>query len=121
MGRSIGVLATRYLWAGIVEDVKLGDVKVYPDPALPQVDLKTVPAGDIEASGTVQVDAGCRPGREGAMPEFAEIGSAGIAMARGGEDLLRLHIEEAEPHGAMSHDAFEVADTAAAAITFPGV
>jgi len=47
MGRSIGVLATRYLWAGIVEDVKLGDVKVYPDPALPQVDLKTVPAGDI--------------------------------------------------------------------------
>ena len=32
MQRSIGVLATRHLWAGIVEDAKLGDVKIYPDP-----------------------------------------------------------------------------------------
>ena len=47
MGRSIGVLATRYLWAGSVDGVELGDVKVYPDPAQPQIDLKTVPAGDI--------------------------------------------------------------------------
>ena len=47
MGRSIGVLATRYLWAGIVDDAQLGSVKVYPDPAQPQIDLKTVPAGDI--------------------------------------------------------------------------
>ena len=47
MGRSIGVLATRYLWAGIVDGVQLGDVKVYPDPAQPQIDLKTVPAPDI--------------------------------------------------------------------------
>jgi glucokinase len=47
MGRSIGVLATRYLWAGIVDGAQLGNVKVYPDPAQPQVDLKTVPAGDI--------------------------------------------------------------------------
>src|SRR6266702_2973839 len=47
MGRRIGVLATRYLWAGIVDDVQLGEVKVYPDPAQPQIDLKTVPSGDI--------------------------------------------------------------------------
>ncbi|MCU1234008.1 MAG: hypothetical protein JWP63_1975 [Candidatus Solibacter sp.] len=47
MGRSIGVLATRYLWAGIVDGDQLGDVKIYPDPAQPQLDLKTVPAGDI--------------------------------------------------------------------------
>ena len=47
MGRSIGVLATRYLWAGIVEGAQLGSVKVYPDPAQPQIDLRTVPAGDI--------------------------------------------------------------------------
>jgi len=47
MGRSIGVLATRYLWAGVVDGCELGDVKVFPDPAQPQIDLKTVPAGDI--------------------------------------------------------------------------
>ena len=47
MGRSIGVLATRYLWAGIVDGVEVGDVKVFPDPAQPQLDLKTVPAGEI--------------------------------------------------------------------------
>src|ERR1035441_2794219 len=47
MGRSIGVLATGHLWAGIVEDAVLGTVKMYPDPAEPQIDLKTIPAGDI--------------------------------------------------------------------------
>src|SRR3954463_11331121 len=47
MGRSIGVLATRYLWSGIVDGSQLGRVEVFPDPAQPQIDLKTVPAGDI--------------------------------------------------------------------------
>ena len=49
MGRSIGVLATGHLWAGIVDGAKLGDVKMYPEPGEPQIDLKTVPAGDIIA------------------------------------------------------------------------
>jgi predicted NBD/HSP70 family sugar kinase len=49
MGRSIGVLATGYLWAGIVEGAELGNVKMYPDPGEPHIDLKTVPAGDIIA------------------------------------------------------------------------
>ena len=31
MGRSIGVLATGHLWAGIVEGVELGNVKMYPE------------------------------------------------------------------------------------------
>ena len=46
MQRSIGVLATGHLWAGLVEDVKLGDVKIYPDPGQP-IDLKTLPPGEI--------------------------------------------------------------------------
>ena len=58
MGRSIGVLATRYLWAGIVDGAQLGDVKVFPDPAQPQIDLKTVPAGDI-----IQIHPGTDPRR----------------------------------------------------------
>lgn len=47
MRRSIGVLATGHLWAGIVDDANLGTVKVFPDPGKPDIDLKTVPSGDI--------------------------------------------------------------------------
>ncbi len=49
MGRSIGVLATGQLWAGIVEDGALGTVKMYPGPGEPQIDLKSIPAGEIIA------------------------------------------------------------------------
>jgi hypothetical protein len=55
MGRSIGVLATGHLWAGIVDGATLGDVKMYPKPGEPQIDLKTVPAGDIIAIVCEQV------------------------------------------------------------------
>ena len=33
----------------------------------------------------------------------------------GGEDLFGFHVEEAKAHGAMAHDAFDVAASAAAA------
>ena len=49
MGRSIGVLATGQLRSGIVEDGALGTVKTYPGPGEPQIDLKSIPAGDIIA------------------------------------------------------------------------
>jgi glucokinase len=49
MGRSIGVLATRYLWAGIVEDTKLGSVKMFPEPGSLPLDLKTIPPSDVVA------------------------------------------------------------------------
>ena len=43
MGRSIGVLATHYLWVGIVEETKLGKVRMYPEPGGTSVDLKSMP------------------------------------------------------------------------------
>jgi glucokinase len=49
MGRSIGVVATRYLWAGVVEDAKLGTVRMFPNPEQPQIDLKGVPTDEILA------------------------------------------------------------------------
>ena len=49
MGRSIGVLATGQLWAGIVDGAVLGAVKMYPGPGEPHIDLRAVPAGDIIA------------------------------------------------------------------------
>ena len=47
MPRSIGVLATHYIWVGMVEDAKLGAVRMYPEPGREPIDLKSVPAADI--------------------------------------------------------------------------
>jgi predicted NBD/HSP70 family sugar kinase len=47
MARSIGVLATRYLWAGIVDGTTLGTVRMYPEPGAEQVDLKSLPVEEI--------------------------------------------------------------------------
>jgi len=47
MGRSIGVLATHYLWVGMVEGNKLGAVRMYPEPGQDEVDLKSVPVDEM--------------------------------------------------------------------------
>jgi glucokinase len=47
MARSVGVLATRYLWAGVVEDLKLGAIRMYPEPGQPHIDLKSLPVDVI--------------------------------------------------------------------------
>ena len=47
--------------------------------------------------------------------QLHELGAALVALLRGGEDLVRLQIQEAQAHGAMAHDAFQVPDAAAAA------
>jgi glucokinase len=48
MPSSIGVLATRYIWVGMVEGTALGDVRMYPGPGEP-IDLKSIPADEIVA------------------------------------------------------------------------
>jgi len=45
--RSIGVLATHYIWVGMVEDATLGAVRMYPEPGREPIDLKSVPVADI--------------------------------------------------------------------------
>ncbi len=47
MPRSIGVVASRYLWAGVVEDGRLGTVRIYPEPGGASLDLKALPADEI--------------------------------------------------------------------------
>ena len=45
MGRTIGVLATRHIWVGLVEDNRLVDpLHVYPDEHSEPFDLKSLPA-----------------------------------------------------------------------------
>ena len=43
MGRTIGVLVTRYIWVGIVEGNDLGAIRMYPEPGQEHVDLKSLP------------------------------------------------------------------------------
>lgn len=56
MGRSIGVLATRYIWVGMVEGTKLGTVRMYPEPGEGEIDLRSVPADEIVARILEQVE-----------------------------------------------------------------
>lgn len=46
MARSIGVLATRYIWAGVVEGTSLGSVRMYPEAGA-EIDLKSLPVEEI--------------------------------------------------------------------------
>ena len=64
-----------------------------------------VEAGVVEASGAAEVYGGGGGGGEGAVPEFDEVAAAGVAGFGGGEDFFRLHVEEAEAHGAYPHVA----------------
>jgi predicted NBD/HSP70 family sugar kinase len=49
MGRAIGVLVTRYIWVGAVDGTTLGNVRMYPAPGEPPVDLKSLSVDDILA------------------------------------------------------------------------
>src|SRR5258708_33384845 len=57
MSRSIGALATRYIWVGLVEGSTLGTVRMYPEPGDGEVDLRSMPTNDIIARILVQVEA----------------------------------------------------------------
>jgi len=77
MQRSIGVLATGHLWAGVVEDAKLGDVKIYPDPGQP-IDLRTLPPAEII---TILRDQICALAQEGPIES---VGAGFPGVIRGG-------------------------------------
>jgi predicted NBD/HSP70 family sugar kinase len=49
MGIGIGVLATRHIWVGVVDETTLGAVRMYPEPSESPVELKSLHAGDMLA------------------------------------------------------------------------
>ncbi len=109
MGRSIGVLATGYLWAGIVEGAELGNVKMYPDPGEPHIDLKTVPAADIVAILRDQIAALAKEG------PIESVGAGFPGLIRGGVilespnlgQLKGFHVAE-ELRAALKADGMDV-------------
>jgi glucokinase len=49
MGRTIGVLVTRYIWVGIVDNNELGAIRMYPEPGQEHIDLKSLPWDEMLA------------------------------------------------------------------------
>ena len=47
MKRTIGVLATRHIWVGVVEDHELKESIVYPSPGEGRWDMRSMPADEI--------------------------------------------------------------------------
>jgi len=47
MARGIGVLATHYIWTGVVENLQLSGVQMYPEPGQTPVDLKVLHPDEI--------------------------------------------------------------------------
>src|SRR6202012_3693417 len=86
-----------------------------------QIEEADVESGEIEAAGTFEMDGGSGAGGERAVPALHKVGAALVAVFCVGENLVRLHIHEAEAHGAMADDAFEVSDATATAESFLGV
>src|SRR5450432_1897625 len=77
MPSSIGVLATRYIWVGMVEGAALGDVRMYPGPGEP-IDLMSIPADEIVAR-IRQLIAEVRQGRP-----VDSVGAGFPGIVRGG-------------------------------------
>ena len=57
MGRSIGILATHYIWVGIVEGTSLSAARMYPHPGQGSIDLKSLPVDGIISRILEQIDA----------------------------------------------------------------
>ena len=88
MARSIGVLATGRIWAGMVEDTTLGDVRTYPgDCEDEHLDLKSLPVDAIIGTIREHVAAAAagradRFGGRGISGDRARRHDRGIAESR---------------------------------------
>ncbi len=105
MPRSIGVLASRYLWAGAVEGTQLGAVRIFPEPGEPHLDLKSLPVDEIlsvisrqivelAADGAIESVGAGLPGviRSGIVEESPNLGQIkGLHVA----DELRARLKAA--------------------------
>src|ERR1700678_399657 len=73
-----------------------------------EVEMLGVESGDEEFAGPRQVN-GIRGGRsQCAMPELHEFHATLVALSRVLEYLIRLHVQKAEAHRAVPHDALQM-------------
>src|SRR5690349_18241205 len=67
------------------------------------------------------MDHGCCGSRQRAVPQPDEFERTPVVVARRGEYFFGLHIQEAQAHGPVAHNAFQVAHAAAAAEALLGI
>src|SRR5580704_3908750 len=83
-----------------------------------EVEMLGVESGDEEFPRARQVD-GIRGGRgQCAMPELHEFHATLVAFPRVLKYLIGLHVQKAEAHRAVPHDALQMPNPSAAAIAF---
>ena len=105
MARSIGVLATHYIWVGTVEAAKLGVVRMYPEPGGPVMDLKSVPVDQILARIVEQVSVL----REGGPVDSVGAGFPGVVRNGVIDDSPNLGQLKGLPIQQMLEDALRQA------------
>jgi hypothetical protein len=86
-----------------------------------QIEKAHVDSSEIETARAAQMDGRGRGGAQAAMPEAHKIHATGVPLLGCGKNLLRLHVEEAEAHRAVTHDAFQVSSSPAAAVGLFGI
>src|SRR6266568_3377783 len=86
-----------------------------------QIEEAHVVASEIETSRPRQVNERSSAGGQCAMPQIDEFAATRIALLGVRKNFFRFEVEKAHAHGAVAHDAFEVAYSAAAAEAFLGV
>src|SRR6185437_11048822 len=62
---------------------------------------------------------GCRG--ESVMPQLDKFSASGVTLLGLGEDFLGLEVKKTHAHGAIAHDAFQVADAPASAKALLGI
>src|SRR5439155_14749534 len=86
-----------------------------------EVDEPGVRSGDEKLAGTCHVDARRTRCCQRAVPELHKRLAAVFAGPRVLKHLLRLHIQKAEPHGPLPHDALKVSAASTAAKLLFGI
>src|ERR1700683_3369508 len=77
-----------------------------------EIQMPGVESGDEEFAGPRQVN-GIRSGRsQCAMPELHEFHATLVALSRVLEYLIRLHVQKAEAHRTVPHDALQMSHPA---------
>src|SRR5437764_5356382 len=74
--------------------------------------------GQEELARTGHVNGTCRGGSKRPVPQLHKIDATLVAGLGLLKNLVRFEVEKTQPHGAVSHNAFEMSHAAAPAVFF---
>src|ERR1700732_295984 len=88
-----------------------------------QVDLEEahIVPGDVDPPRSGQMNKRRGSGCQRAVPHVDKVAAALVTLLGSSEHFFRLPVQEPQAHGAIAHDAFQVAYAAASAVALLGV